>query len=441
MNYEETLNYLMSRLPMFQRIGAAAFKKDLTNIRLLCDMLDNPQRQFKTIHVAGTNGKGSTSHLLAAILQSAGYKVGLYTSPHYRDFRERVRVQGEMMPSAYVVDFVAGLREHIERVEPSFFEITVAMAFDYFRQTQVDIAVIEVGMGGRFDSTNILETPLLSVITNIDLDHQQFLGDTRDKIAFEKAGIIKPHIPVVIGERHEETDFVFEAKAKECQSELFFAQDMLAATFLRADAALGQAYYNITNYKLVDYQQISLGLLGNYQQRNIQTVLASVAILRNRCGLNISDEALKTGCAEIVKLTNMVGRWQILAQNPLTIADAAHNAHGLRYVVAALADLAYTRLHFVFGMVNDKSAATVLELLPKENTYYYFCKADIPRGRAADDLQQEAANFGLSGAIYPSVSAALQAAQAQATKENQADTTAKSVVYVGGSIFVVAEAL
>jgi dihydrofolate synthase / folylpolyglutamate synthase len=312
----------------------------------------------------------------------------------------------------------------------------VAMAFDYFRQTQVDIAVIEVGMVGRFDSTNILETPLLSVITNIDLDHQQFLGDTRDKIAFEKAGIIKPHIPVVVGERHKETDFVFEAKAAECQSELFFAQDMLAATFLRADVAQGQAYYQVP-----DYQEISLGLLGNYQQRNLQTVLASVAILRSHCGLNISDEALRTGCAEVVKLTNMVGRWQILSQNPLTIADAAHNAHGLRYVVAALADLAYTRLHFVFGMVNDKSAATVLELLPKENTCYYFCKADIPRGRAADDLQQESANFGLSGAVYPSVSAALQAAQAQATKENQADATAKSVVYVGGSIFVVAEAL
>ena len=445
MNYQETLDYLMSKLPMFQRVGAAAFKKDLTNIRLLCDALGNPQRKFRAIHVGGTNGKGSTSHMLAAVLQSAGYKVGLYTSPHYLDFRERVRVQGEMMSEAFVVDFVEKLNPYIESIQPSFFEITVALAFEYFAQQEVEIGVIEVGMGGRFDSTNILENPLLSIITNIDLDHQQFLGETRDLIAFEKAGIIKDNCPVVIGERHIETDQVFLAKAMESNADLYFACDMVAAQRIGLNPQTQNAQYEILPMDPImnplEIYQMEIGLTGNYQYNNLQTVLTSIAVLIKEYELKIHRDDVINGCENVVALTNIMGRWQKLKDKPLTIADAAHNVHGLKYIVSALEELAPQHLHFVFGMVNDKSAAKVFEILPKKNTTYYFCKADIPRGRDAQDLYDEAKQYGLEGYVYTSVKAALQAAQGFSAAENALHGDNYSMVYVGGSIFIVAEAL
>lgn len=445
MNYQETLDYLMSKLPMFQRVGAAAFKKDLTNIRLLCAALDNPQKKFKAIHVGGTNGKGSTSHMLAAILQAAGYKVGLYTSPHYLDFRERVRVQGDMMTEEFVVDFVAKIMPIIEEVEPSFFEITVALAFEYFAQQGVEIAVVEVGMGGRFDSTNILENPLVSVITNIDLDHQQFLGETRDLIAFEKAGIIKDNCPVVIGERHVETSNVFLDKAISTNSDIYFACDIIAAHCVGINQVTQKAKYEVMPMdpimNPIEIYQMEIGLMGNYQYNNLQTVLTTIGVLLKHHNLKIHTEDVLKGCKEVVEMTHIMGRWQKLSDKPLTIADAAHNVHGLTYIIEALKDLAPKHLHFVFGMVNDKSAAKVFEILPKVNTTYYFCKADIPRGRNAQDLHDEAKTYGLEGYVYTSVKEALKAAQGFANAENALHGDNYSMVYVGGSIFIVAEAL
>ena len=433
LTYEQTLAYIFQKLPMFQRIGAAAFKKDLTNIRALCAHLGNPQNAYRIIHVAGTNGKGSTSHLLASVLQSAGYKVGLHTSPHYKDFRERSKVNGELMSETFVVEFVERLRPLIETIEPSFFEISVAMAFDYFRYCGVEVAVIEVGLGGRLDSTNIVAADLC-VITNIGYDHMQFLGDTLAAIAGEKAGIIKSATPVVVGERHVETDDVFIQQAAQQQAALTFAEDTIQATRLAEDYAQGVATYRIDDRLAAHTYTLAAGLLGDYQQKNIQTVLAAIRVLQHLPQpFNIDNDAIANGIRNVQHLTKMVGRWQILGQNPLTIADAAHNEHGMRYVVRQLAGLSYQHLHIVFGMVSDKDISKVLQLLPTQRTTYYFCKADIPRGKAAHELQQEAAVFGLQGNVYTSVIAALEAAQAAARPDD--------VVYVGGSIFVIAEVL
>lgn len=444
MNYQETLDYLYARLPMFQRVGASAFKKDLTNTLLLCEALGQPQDAFKSVHIAGTNGKGSCSHMMASILQEADFRVGLYTSPHYKDFRERVRVQGEMMSEAFVIDFVAQMREHIERIAPSFFEITVVMAFEYFRRQNVDIAVIEVGMGGRFDSTNVLPPPEVCLITNIDLDHTQFLGETRAEIAVEKAGIIKTGSFIFVGERHAETTAVFEAKAAEVNTKIVFVEDYMRAELLNVDYENGLAeyHYSSPNMPQIGEENFKVGLLGGYQAKNIALVTASVGML-----LDPNEpkqlQAVKLGLQNVVKNTGIMGRWQFLQTQPfMALVDAAHNAHGIKEALKGLEALRYTHLFFVFGMVSDKKASDVLPLLPKETTTYYFAAADIPRARPASDLQAEATTrFALTGEHYPSVKAAYTQAMTDALtlKNEQADS--RPVVFVGGSIFVIAEVL
>lgn len=430
MNYQETITYLFSQLPMFQRIGAQAFKKDLTNTLALCAHLGEPQESFPTIHIAGTNGKGSTAHILAAILQTAGYRVGLYTSPHYRDFRERIKVNGAYMTEEAVVDFVAENKAFFEELKPSFFEMTVAMAFDYFRAERVDIAVIETGLGGRLDSTNVI-TPLLSIITNIGMDHEALLGNTLPLIAGEKAGIIKKNIPVIIGETDAETAPVFIEKARQENAPIFFA-DQIIQTTLKNNSHY-QAVYDIQcdSYPELNLPALILDLVGNYQQHNIKNVLLATQMLPKERFI-IKKEHIYTACADVQGISNILGRWQTLSENPLTIADSGHNEHGLRYVVEALKQLNKKQIHFVFGAVNDKDLEKVFKLLPKD-AIYYFCKADIPRGLDATILQENAQQYGLNGASYPSVKAAFEMAQKQAGVDD--------CVFVGGSIFVVAEVI
>lgn len=426
MTYQQTLDYLYAQLPMFTRVGASAFKANLDNTIELCALLDNPQHKFKSIHIAGTNGKGSTSHMLAAILQTAGYKTGLYTSPHLKDFRERIRVSGQMISQQAVIDFVAGHQQDFERIQPSFFEMTVGLAFDYFVKEQVDIAVIETGLGGRLDSTNII-TPLLSVITNIGWDHMNLLGDTLPKIAGEKAGIIKPNIPVIIGERQEEVAQVFTGKADEQNAPIVFASDIYETKVTGGDDNLREIELSTTNQSLT----LQIDLTGSYQLKNIKTVIATVNELRLQ-GFTISDEHIKTALRQVKSLTGLHGRWETLSTAPLTIADTGHNPDGIAEVLKNIANVKYRQLHFVIGMVNDKDGTKVLSMLPKD-AIYYFCKPDIPRGLEAETLQQKAAEFGLKGDIYPSVSLALAAAQSAAH--------AADLVFVGGSTFVVAEAV
>ncbi|PHN04644.1 dihydrofolate synthase [Flavilitoribacter nigricans DSM 23189 = NBRC 102662] len=412
---------------MFQRIGPAAFKKDLGNIIALLEALGNPQEHFRAIHIGGTNGKGSVAHMLSAVLQTQGYRTGLYISPHYRDFRERIKVNGKYIRKKAVVAFVEEHRELIERVRPSFFEITVAMAFVYFRQQKVDVAIVEVGLGGRLDSTNVL-LPLLSVITNISLDHQQFLGDTLPEIAGEKAGIIKPHTPVVIGETHPETQNVFTEKARALAAPISFADQIWTAELTDSDIA--HSYYQIRRDSNTVYDRLAVNLQGDYQKFNIQTALQAISVLRDTEALQISPEAVVTGLADLKSLTRFIGRWQVIGQQPTVLADSAHNEGGLRIVLRQLQTLPYRRLHIVMGTVNDKDPGKVLELFPKTATYY-FAKANVPRGMDALDLQRRAADYGLEGRAYNSVRNALRAAKRHAQPED--------LIYVGGSIFVVAE--
>lgn len=426
-DFQNTLTYLYEQLPMFQRIGPAAFKKDLGNIIALLDALGNPQQQFKAIHIGGTNGKGSVAHMLSAVLQARGYKVGLYISPHYRDFRERIKVNGTYISKRSVIDFVADKQALIERVRPSFFEITVAMAFVHFQQQKVDVAIVEVGLGGRLDSTNVLQ-PLLSVITNISLDHQQFLGDTLPEIAGEKAGIIKPGIPVVIGETHPATKTVFLDKAKSCQAPITFADQIWKAECIDTD--LTHSFYRVFRKEQIVYQRLSVNLQGDYQRYNLQTALEAIAILRERTDLDITEEALLLGFLNLKSLTRFIGRWQLLGEHPTILADSAHNEGGLRLVLQQLQTLPYQHLHIVMGTVNDKTVEKVLGLFPEE-ARYYFAKADVPRGMDAKTLQQKAAAFGLTGRAYSSVRNALKAAKRYAQPDD--------LIYVGGSIFVVAE--
>ncbi|WP_222845788.1 bifunctional folylpolyglutamate synthase/dihydrofolate synthase [Flavilitoribacter nigricans] len=425
--YKATLQYLYEQLPMFQRIGPAAFKKDLGNIIALLEALGNPQEHFRAIHIGGTNGKGSVAHMLSAVLQTQGYRTGLYISPHYRDFRERIKVNGKYIRKKAVVAFVEEHRELIERVRPSFFEITVAMAFVYFRQQKVDVAIVEVGLGGRLDSTNVL-LPLLSVITNISLDHQQFLGDTLPEIAGEKAGIIKPHTPVVIGETHPETQNVFTEKARALAAPISFADQIWTAELTDSDIA--HSYYQIRRDSNTVYDRLAVNLQGDYQKFNIQTALQAISVLRDTEALQISPEAVVTGLADLKSLTRFIGRWQVIGQQPTVLADSAHNEGGLRIVLRQLQTLPYRRLHIVMGTVNDKDPGKVLELFPKTATYY-FAKANVPRGMDALDLQRRAADYGLEGRAYNSVRNALRAAKRHAQPED--------LIYVGGSIFVVAE--
>ena len=406
MTYQETLDWLFNQLPMYQLQGASAYKKDLTNVHILMDYLGHPEKKLQCIHVAGTNGKGSCSHMLASILQEAGYKVGLYTSPHLKDFRERIKINGVMIPEDFVCDFVNQHQSFFEANDMSFFEMSVGLAFDYFAKEKIDIAVIEVGMGGRLDATNII-TPLVSVITNIGLDHTQFLGNTLAAIASEKAGIIKSNIPIVIGEFTTETQPVFLAKAKENQSDLYFASDLIATTF-------------------------PSDLIGDYQVHNKKTVIQTLTVLNQHTAFQTTEAHWKTGLAQVVKNTGLQGRWQQLNELPKTICDTAHNTHGLTIVLNQIQKESFDQLHFVIGVVNDKDLDEVLPLFPK-NAEYYFCKPNIPRGLEATILAQKAAQFGLNGKIYNSVSAAYAKA-----KQNAQPT---DFIYVGGSTFVVAEIL
>ncbi|MES2559522.1 MAG: folylpolyglutamate synthase/dihydrofolate synthase family protein [Bacteroidota bacterium] len=426
MTYSETLDYLYSQLPMFTRIGAAAFKKDLTNTLALCEVLNNPQHQFKTIHIAGTNGKGSTSHMLASVLQEAGFKVGLYTSPHLKDFRERIRINGNMVPEQVVVDFVSIHKHTFDAIQPSFFEWTVALCFDYFAKEQVDIAIIETGLGGRLDSTNII-TPLLSVITNIGWDHMDMLGDTLPAIAYEKAGIIKPNIPVVIGEYEEETAAVFTQKAADGNSRIVFANDIIHTTSFSNSNFTCTADIDLNSAPWL--ANLECDLPGTYQQLNITTVLAALIELR-RLGWNLTDESIHKGMLAVKKNTGLMGRWQVLSNQPLTICDTGHNVNGITFVMNQLRQTPHSRLHIVLGMVKDKDITKVLSLLLKEASYY-FCNADIPRALPSDELKQQAAAIGLTGNSYGSVKNAWLAAQQHATKDD--------VIFIGGSTFVVAE--
>lgn len=428
MDYPQTLEYIFNKLPMYQRKGKAAFKKDLTNIIALSEYLDNPHTTFKSIHIAGTNGKGSTAHIIAAILQNAGYKVGLYSSPHYKDFRERIKINGTYISESAVIEFVEGIQNFIEEQQPSFFEITVGMAFDYFRKEAVDIAIIETGLGGRLDSTNIIH-PELSIISNIGFDHVDMLGDTLAKIAFEKAGIIKAHTPVIIGEKQEETSPVFEQKAQEKEASLSYAEDFIQLKMLDQD--LTYDYYQL-NKNDWGIDQLAIDLKGPFQLKNLQTALAAIQHL-NRSAYKVNAEQLSEACKNIRTLSKMMGRWDILQEkSPLIISDSAHNAEGLRYVLKALREHSYRQLHIVFGMVKDKNPDNILKLLPKD-ARYYFAKADIPRGLDAKTLQKQAALHQLKGELYPSVLAAFQAAKEDAQE--------KDLIFVGGSIFVVAEIL
>ncbi|WP_245735111.1 bifunctional folylpolyglutamate synthase/dihydrofolate synthase [Pedobacter hartonius] len=413
---------------MFTRLGAAAIKKDVDNTILLCEPLGNPQLKYKTIHVAGTNGKGSTSHMLAAILQKAGYKTGLYTSPHLKDFRERIRINGEMMTESFVVDFTANQREQIETINPSFFEVTVAMAFEYFATEQVDVAVIEVGLGGRLDSTNII-TPELSVITNISFDHMNVLGNTLQEIAYEKAGIIKKGIPVVIGEKQEECALVFISKAAEMSSNLLFASTELhVADTCKDGTQLVTSVYKNDN---CIFRDVKLDLTGSYQLKNLLTVIQSIIVLRES-RFNIADEAVYDGLAGTAEITGLQGRWQTLSQHPLVICDTGHNTAGIREVLQNIQATPYKHLHIVIGMLKDKDVTSVLRLLPATATYY-FCQPGLERALPAADLAQQAEKFGLNGKIFDTVALALDTAKHHADPDD--------LIFVGGSTFVVAEAI
>ena len=406
MNYQETITWMFNQLPMYQLQGASAYKKDMTNAYLLSNHLKNPEKKIKCIHVAGTNGKGSTSHMLASILHEAGYKVGLYTSPHLKDFRERIKINGQDITEDFVTDFINQHKTFFESNDMSFFEMTVGLAFEYFEKEKVDIAIIEVGMGGRLDATNII-TPLISVITNIGLDHTQFLGNTLDAIAFEKAGIIKPNVPVVIGEYTPETRPVFYDKAKECHSEIHFASDLISENY-------------------------PSDLIGAYQFHNKKTVLQTICVLNDQKEFVITPENTKSGLLQVVKNTGLQGRWQQLNTSPKVICDTAHNKNGLEIVIKQIEKEKFEVLHVVLGVVNDKDLNEILPLFPKKANYY-FCKPNIPRGLEALQLQQTASTFDLKGEVYNSVSEAYNQATKSASKSD--------FIYVGGSTFVVAEIL
>ncbi|NDW09969.1 folylpolyglutamate synthase/dihydrofolate synthase family protein [Dysgonomonas sp. 520] len=425
MNYQETIEYLYNRLPVYQNVGGSAYKEGLDNSLALDKYFNCPHKEYKTIHVAGTNGKGSTSHLLAAILQQSGYRVGLYTSPHLVDFRERIRINGEKISEQYVVDFVANHKENFEPIYPSFFELTMTMAFRYFADMKVDIAIVEVGLGGRLDSTNII-TPMLSVITNISLDHTQFLGDTLEKIAGEKAGIIKPQIAVVIGEAEGEVRKVFEEKAKKEHAPIVFAQDN------NPIISTGKDTDGSWIYQTERYPNLKGELGGLAQIKNTATVLCAIQELQ-KSGVNIADSAVYSGFSEVVELTGLMGRWQIIQQNnPKIVCDTGHNVGGFGYITEQLASEKYAALRIVLGMVNDKDISKVLALLPK-NAVYYFTRAAIQRALPEVELQQQAEKSGLKGEVYPTVETAIKAALDDAKPED--------LIFIGGSNFVVAEAL
>jgi dihydrofolate synthase/folylpolyglutamate synthase len=423
MTYNQTLEYLYERLPVFHQVGGAAYKPGLDNTIQLMNALDNPQNKYRTIHVAGTNGKGSVSHLLAAVLQSAGYKVGLYTSPHLVDFGERIRVNGQMIEQKYVIDFVSQNEKLFESIEPSFFEATMAMAFNYFAFCEVDVAVVEVGLGGRLDSTNIIQ-PVLSIITNISFDHIGFLGDTLQKIASEKAGIIKTNTPIVIGECLAETLTEFEKKANEVNAPISFAEESVIVLFKGFSAAK-------TLVEINDKYILKVGLSGNYQLKNIATAFESIEQLK-KLNFAISDQNIASGFEHVIDITGLQGRWQELQKSPIVVCDTGHNEAGIRFVVDQLNEQKFETLRIVIGMVNDKDVSSVLALLPK-NAKYYFTQANIPRALSAEKLMKLAKSYDLKGDVYYSVKEAVDTAINDSIKTD--------FVFVGGSNFVVGEAL
>ncbi|MFL5771749.1 MAG: bifunctional folylpolyglutamate synthase/dihydrofolate synthase [Flavisolibacter sp.] len=409
---------------MFSHVGSSAYKKDLTNTIALCDQLGNPQKKFKSIHVAGTNGKGSVSHMLASIYQTAGFKTGLYTSPHLYDFRERIRIDGMMADENFVVDFVGKMKPLIEKIEPSFFEITVAMAFEYFALHKVDIAIIETGLGGRLDSTNVID-PIVSIITNIGWDHMNLLGNTLEKIAFEKAGIIKYGVPVIVGERNPFTDKVFEEQAFKKNAPLFFAEDHYSAEnfILKKDSIDIEVYSVDENVK----HNLKIDLPGIYQSKNILTVLQALSVLNDR---NIQQDIIEKALKDVKRLTGLFGRWEMIHHNPIVVLEVAHNTEGVTQMLRHLSFLKYRQVHFIIGMVKDKDVDHVLELFP-QNASYYFTQAHIPRAMDAEVLQEKAKGFSLNGNVWHDVNDALAAAMKNAVAED--------IIIICGSIFLVAE--
>ncbi|MBL0202438.1 MAG: bifunctional folylpolyglutamate synthase/dihydrofolate synthase [Chitinophagaceae bacterium] len=435
MTYQQTINYLYAQLPMYSRIGAAAYKEDLHNTIALCNAIDNPQTKFKSIHIAGTNGKGSTSHMLAAMLQQAGYKTGLYTSPHLKDFRERIKINGEMISEDFVVDFVERTKTVSEEIKPSFFELTVAMAFDYFEKEKVHIAVIETGLGGRLDSTNII-TPLLSIITNIGYDHMDLLGNTLEKIASEKAGIIKPNVPVIIGEYLPETKNIFIEKATQCHAPIYFAQDEYAVSNIHYTMQLLSCDITSTEHNITETFELDLN--GFYQTKNIRTVLCAEGIL-TQLGFPIKNEDEKQALKKVKKLTGLYGRWDVISSNPTIILDVAHNEDGIKQLLNQLSIVSRessivsrekAALHFIIGMVKDKDISKVLSILPK-NAQYYFCNAHIERALPHKELLEKAKIFELNGESFDDVNEAIKAARNNAA--------ADGIIIVCGSVFLVAE--
>src|SRR5690606_9041810 len=405
MNYQNTVEWLFAQLPMYQKVGVKALNKSLQPTQKFLSHIGNPHHQFKTVHVAGTNGKGSVSSMIASVLHEQGYKVGLYTSPHLKDFRERIKINGNEIPEQSVIDFVGKYKSYIEENTISFFELTVVMAFDYFAQKKIDIAVIEVGMGGRLDSTNVI-TPLLSVITNIGFDHTAILGNTLGEIAREKAGIIKQNIPVIIGEKHPETQQIFVQIAQATESPIYFAEDDNQTDLYQTD------------------------LKGNYQKKNVQTAQTALRILAQQ--IDINEESIKKGLAKVVKNTKLLGRWQVLNEKPLVVADTAHNAHGLQQTMKQVSQQKYNKLYVVLGVVDDKDLSAIVDFMPK-SAYYFYVRPDIFRGLGADILSEKMQGYGFQGEVCSCVS--------DGYKKALSNATANDMIYIGGSTFVVAEIL
>lgn len=428
MTYQETLEYMFNQLPMFHRVGKSAYKANLDNTKALDEHFGHPHNQFKTIHVAGTNGKGSTSHMIASVLQDAGLKVGLYTSPHLRDFRERIKINGADISEQYVVDFIEANMAVFDEVQPSFFEMTVALAFKYFADEQIDVAVVEVGMGGRLDSTNII-SPLISIITNIGLDHTEFLGNTHAKIAVEKGGIVKTGVPVVVGESHAETSPVFEAIAKEKGAPLVFADKKYRVGEVSLIGDGIQQFSILNDKREVVFGYLDVDLQGCYQSKNILTVLAALDELKPHFH-QITEEVIRAGLQHASKQTGLRGRWYRLSDNPPAICDTGHNVDGVAYIVRQLALTPYEKLYFVFGMVSDKDISSVIKMLPKD-AYYIFTQASIPRAMDAELLAVKCSEVGLLGEVEKNVGKAYARAKMLATS--------KDLIFIGGSTFVVAE--
>jgi len=423
--FQEAVQYLYENLPMFQRIGADAFKRDLTNTIKLCEALDNPHLRFKSIHIAGTNGKGSTSHMLASILQQAGYKTGLYTSPHLKEFTERIKINGQEITQDFIIDFVNRMQGVVNSIQPSFFEITVAMAFDYFAKEKIDVAVVEVGLGGRLDSTNVI-TPSVSVITNIGWDHKDILGDTLEKIAHEKAGIIKSSVPVIVSEKQQEVEQVFIEKARESKSTLYFASNTYTVDTYSKQNSL---YFNILKEGHPFISDLRLPLQGMYQKKNLTGVMKTVEVL-NEHGFHLEKGTIVQGLEQVIVQTGLKGRWQKLSDNPLVICDTGHNIDGVREVIQQINQQKFEKLYMVWGSVKDKDVSEILQLLP-QHAYYYFCQAKIPRALDAKALADKASHYGLKGEVVYDVNEAKKKALLQAGVND--------FVFIGGSTFVVAE--